>query len=341
MDRTFRLGYCRELDGLRGIAILAVVMFHARLASAQMGYIGVQIFFSLSGFLITCLLVEEWDRFHTLGLGRFYLRRILRLFPALVLMLLAFVGFRWLVGPEAATKSALREARTALFYASNWACAFGPNRPYFLAHTWSLSIEEQFYLLWPLLLLWALRRGVSRPSLLNWLLLGFGVAIANRCLQYVRWEDPYRLSFGTDTQADSLLLGCALAVALGSGLVRRSPRTELVLGWGSAASLGGLLWLGTSRPWDLGLQACLGYPLIAMLGTLAVLGVVVSPACAPIAQFARRLRRSLTERTAEYGIRNAEPGRSAFRAFCDSAVISPVAVLPLCETSGRTRIGQN
>jgi peptidoglycan/LPS O-acetylase OafA/YrhL len=277
-DDSFRLGYRRGLDGLRGIAILAVVLFHARLASAQVGYIGVQIFFSLSGFLITCLLVEEWARFHSIGVGRFYLRRVLRLFPALVLMLLAFVAFAGLAGPRAAAKLAVREAVIALFYASNWACAFSPHRPYFLGHTWSLSIEEQFYLLWPLFLLWALRRGVSRASLLNWLLLGFFAAIASRCLQYVRWGDPYRLSFGTDTQADSLVLGCALAVVLEPALLRRNPRVDVVLGWCSAASLAGLLWLGLSAPWDWGLQARLGFPLIALLATLTVLGVVVSPA---------------------------------------------------------------
>jgi len=120
---------------LRGVAIIAVVLYHARWASAQMGYVGVQLFFSLSGFLITSLLVEEWDRFQDISLGRFYLRRVLRLFPALVVMLLAFVGFRWLAGPSTAVAPALREAGMALFYASNWACVFGPDRPYSLAHT--------------------------------------------------------------------------------------------------------------------------------------------------------------------------------------------------------------
>ncbi len=277
-DGSFRLGYCRGLDGLRGIAILAVVACHTRLASAQMGYVGVQMFFALSGFLITSLLVEEWDRFQAIRVGRFYLRRILRLIPALVLMLLAFVVFCWLTGPPEAVKSAVREAGIALLYVSNWVSAFGPDRPYFLGHTWSLSIEEQFYLVWPLLLLWALRRGVPRASLLNWLLLAWCAAIVNRCLQFVRYEDAYRLSFGTDTQADSLLLGCALAVALESGLLRRSPGTDLVLGWCAAASLAGLFWLGVCAPWDYGLYACLGYPLIALLGMLTVLGVLVSPA---------------------------------------------------------------
>ena len=287
----FRLGYCPGLDGLRGIAILAVVMFHARLAYWQMGYIGVHLFFSLSGFLITSLLVEEWDRFQALAIGRFYLRRILRLFPALVLMLAVFVGFRLLAAPREAGAEALREAATALFYASNWVCVLGPQRPYFLAHTWSLAIEEQFYLLWPLALRWALKRGMSRASLLNWLLLGFAAAIVNRALQYVRWDNPWRLNFGTDTQADSLLLGCALAVALGAALPRcpglwaaRAPGAalgggaRLVLGWCGAAALAGLFWLGASVSWDLGLEVCLGFPLIALLATLTVLGVVAAPA---------------------------------------------------------------
>ena len=103
---SFRLGYRRELDGLRGIAILCVVLFHAGLASAQLGYVGVQIFFSLSGFLITSLLVEEWERFQAISVGGFYARRILRLFPALVLMLAAVVAFLWLTGSVGAAETA-------------------------------------------------------------------------------------------------------------------------------------------------------------------------------------------------------------------------------------------
>jgi peptidoglycan/LPS O-acetylase OafA/YrhL len=128
-----------------------------------------------------------------------------------------------------------------------------------------------------LILRWALRRRAARASILNWLLLGFFAAIINRCLQYVRWEDPYRLSFGTDTQADSLLLGCAAAVVVESVWQRRAPRADHVLAWCAAGTLAGLVWLGITRHWNYGLEACLGYPLIAALCTLTVLGVVVSP----------------------------------------------------------------
>lgn len=205
-------------------------------------------------------------------------------------------------------------------------------------------------MLWPLLLRWVLQRAAPRGSLVNWLLLVFVAAIVNRCLLYMRFEDPYRLSFGTDTQADSLVLGCASAIALGAasmgwpGLwaaigVTRATRTHpaplpggeggssapdgtartsaespsdrtaapsslgedqsdvkahpdnrklvtvfrgrvrSVLGWCAAASLAGLLWKGVAIPWRQGVEECLGYPLIAALGTLTVVGVVVSPGC--------------------------------------------------------------
>src|SRR5208337_4567023 len=138
---------------------------------ARAGRIGVQLFFALSGFLITSLLVEEWDRFHTISLRRFYLRRSLRLLPALVAMMVGVTFYHWAAESRAAATATAGEALIALFYSSNWTLALGQGRPYVFGHTWSLSIEEQFYLLWPLFLLWLLRIVRSRCSLRNLVIL--------------------------------------------------------------------------------------------------------------------------------------------------------------------------
>jgi peptidoglycan/LPS O-acetylase OafA/YrhL len=262
---------------------MAVVLYHARMLPQPFGNIGVQMFFALSGFLITSLLVEEHERFGRIRLGRFYLRRVLRLFPALVVMLLAFVAYRWLTSPRAAALAATRQALTALFYWTNWACTAGPLRSYSLGHTWSLGIEEQFYLIWPPLLIWLLGHTRSRASMLNWMLLGCYAAAINRWLLFARWPDPWRIDFGTDTQADSLLWGCAAAIALESGLLPRGRKAQAALAWAAVASLAGLIYLGSAKPWKYGLTACVGYPLISFLCMLMVLGLVAAPA-GPLAQ---------------------------------------------------------
>src|SRR5207249_381805 len=112
------------------------------------------IFFVLSGFLITCLLLEEWDQFQRINLKAFYARRALRLLPALLVLLLVVVAFYWLASPKSTAVRTTFDALIALFYSSNWAFVFGFRQPaHVLTHTWSLSIEEQFYLTWPVILI--------------------------------------------------------------------------------------------------------------------------------------------------------------------------------------------
>src|SRR6266851_7296103 len=119
--QKFHLGYRPSLDGLRGVAILAVVAAHTGRVANWGGPLGVDIFFVLSGFLITCLLLEEWDRFHSISLRAFYIRRALRLLPALMLLLVAVVGFHWLASPRPAAIQTTVDGLIALFYSTNWA----------------------------------------------------------------------------------------------------------------------------------------------------------------------------------------------------------------------------
>ena len=147
------------LDGVRALAVIAVIAFHEQLSAFSGGFLGVDVFFVLSGYLITDLLVARWDRHGRLDLGDFWARRARRLLPALAVLLVAVTAATAVSsrGQLAALRSALLAAVT---YSSNWWQAlahhsyfaqFGPPSP--LQHLWSLAIEEQFYLVWPLLLI--------------------------------------------------------------------------------------------------------------------------------------------------------------------------------------------
>ncbi len=210
--RPVPLGYRPELDGLRALAVVAVMLFHANVSWAKGGFLGVDVFFVLSGFLITRLLLEEREVTGHVGLLRFYLRRILRLFPALVVVSVA-VGIYahiWLSHDQAV--QTLRDVFATATYHMNWVQALTA-RPLFglLDHAWSLSIEEQFYVVWPLMLIVAHKLGGTR-AVLGTALAG---ALASAALRigllapHVSF-DP-RVYYGLDTHADGLLIGCALA----------------------------------------------------------------------------------------------------------------------------------
>jgi peptidoglycan/LPS O-acetylase OafA/YrhL len=211
---------------MRAVAVLAVLLFHAGLSWIQGGALGVDIFYVLSGFLITALLVAERDRTGSIGLGAFYLRRARRLYPALILVLL-FVGIAWGLVLKPRLPTLRGDVLATTFYVANWRFAFSGqgyfasfNTPSPLLHTWSLAVEEQFYLLWPIIVILLLRhrRNVSR-----WALALVGLAFVNTLLESLAgvWTD--RLYYGTDTRAIELLLGAAL----GAWYARRDPAATL------------------------------------------------------------------------------------------------------------------
>ena len=155
-----RLAYLPALDGVRAFAVVAVMMFHGGIPHMDGGFMGVDAFFVLSGFLITSLLIGEWRQSLTIKLGAFWARRARRLLPALLLMLLFVAFFASVIVPKG-TYGALRlDALATLLYVSNWHFIL-VNSNYFnetaasspLLHTWSLAVEEQFYLIWPLVVL--------------------------------------------------------------------------------------------------------------------------------------------------------------------------------------------
>jgi peptidoglycan/LPS O-acetylase OafA/YrhL/Tfp pilus assembly protein PilF len=181
------------------------------------GFLGVDLFFVLSGFLITSILMQEWDRTKAIRLGKFYLRRILRLAPALsAFVAVVYAATHWLV-PGLSDQFQARWALAALLYVSNLLIAYGREYPLgYASICWSLAIEEQFYLLWPLALRTALRRGLTGRALAALLLGAIALAGGVRALLLQRGAaDPdlwLRVYFAPDTRADSLLWGCLLGL---------------------------------------------------------------------------------------------------------------------------------
>ncbi len=256
--------YMPALDGLRAFAVGAVIAYHLNLTRAGGGYLGVDVFFVLSGFLITGLLVGERARTGRVAFKAFWARRARRLLPALLLMLAALALYAGLGGPGLDRSSLRPDSLATLFYSANWHLIFG-HQSYFaqfqapspLKHTWSLAIEEQFYLLWPLILVGLLRvaRG-SRRALVGAVLVMAVASAVVMGLLYHPGTDPSRIYYGTDTRAFELLVGAALAVVVagrskpsrggrrllhGAGLVAMAL---LIYACTSAAGPPGWMWRG-------------------------------------------------------------------------------------------------
>ena len=191
------------LDGLRALAVLAVLAFHVRVPGFQGGFLGVDLFFVLSGFLITKLLMKEYECTGGIQLRRFYLRRALRLSPTLLTLVAIFLVVAPVLWPEI---SAWREAAWSVLYLSDYSRAI-MGEPLVLSHTWSLAVEEHFYLLWPLLLPMLLRSSAPFQTLLIAYLLATMWRIA--CFIWVGWDQTY---FRFDTRLSGLLLGAIIAV---------------------------------------------------------------------------------------------------------------------------------
>lgn len=208
------------LDGVRALAVLAVVVYHFDPSWLPGGFFGVDIFFVISGFLITGIVVREWEGTGHLDLARFWARRARRLLPAVIALLVMVVLISAVGAPDALAR--LRtDLPAALFYVTNWWFIFhkvsyfqASGRPSLLLHLWSLAIEEQFYILWPLVLTLLLPR-VKR---LGRIAAGTAtVALGSTVLMAVLFQpnaDPSRVYFGTDTHAQGLLIGCTLALVL-------------------------------------------------------------------------------------------------------------------------------
>jgi len=272
-----KLGYRPELDGLRGISILLIYIHHLYPPLVRGGFLGVDIFFVLSGFLITSLLVEEWNRKGLISLKDFYIRRALRLMPAVFLLIFITATLALIVLDKRIATETYQGIWLTLSYLSNWFYAFGyfsPNNP--LGITWSLAIEEQFYLTWPLLLSLALRFKLGR----RWILYILALFIALISLHRKILAEHYgpsilRLYYASDTRADTLLMGCLLGLLVSWNLLPHNKKLEISVKSLAAVGVIFLGYLVGTKSW-----VCLmlyqrgGYTLVA-LSIAAILTVVI------------------------------------------------------------------
>ncbi|WP_321282647.1 acyltransferase family protein [Exiguobacterium profundum] len=206
--------YMPGLDGLRTFAVLAVILYHLNVPYIPGGFLGVDVFFVLSGYLITGILIREWTKTGTIDLKKFYLARFRRLLPALVLMLSVVMTYVTLFD-RSLLDTVRQDSLAALAYVNNWWYIFHEvsyfesfGKPSPLQNLWSLSIEEQFYAFWPLLLLVGL---AFRKRLLQLLAALLFVSAAWMAFRYVPEADPSRVYYGTDTRLFGLLMGAVLA----------------------------------------------------------------------------------------------------------------------------------
>ncbi len=271
---SFELGYRPALDGVRGVAILLVLAVHTNhlfgWSLLKGGSIGVDIFFVLSGFLITCLLVEEWAGTGTVNLRHFYLRRCLRLVPALILVLITLLVLSdVLFSPQEAVQTR-QTVPIALLYLTDFFASLSPQRVLgALRHTWSLAMEEHFYLLWPPLLLVLLKTGASKRVLFA-LTVSLALAICfHRAMLFQFGLSPARTYYGFDTRADSLLIGCAAAMAVSWGLLRGMSRLNAL-----AVALIVVLVIGTDFASPIMHEG--GFTLLAATTALLIINLVLT-----------------------------------------------------------------
>lgn len=277
----FRPRYVKGLDGIRGIGMVVVMLSHLGMINSNIGFLAVDSFFVLSGFLITWLLVTEWNDSAGISFKNFYYRRALRLLPTLFAMLAFFAVYTCLANPAARIARDFHYIFAALFYSTNWGLILGlGERLNFIAQTWSLSIEEQFYFLWPPILLLLLRRTKSKTSLLWWTILA-ALSLAFLRALYVElgtpgWNNYWRLSCGLDTRADSLLMGCAIGIAVSGKLLPRRRWLEWALFFTAALSIYGWIWLARQYihdPW----MYEVGWFLASLFTVLLIFHLVYSP----------------------------------------------------------------
>ena len=235
--------YEPALDGIRGFAVLSVMVFHAIPVQVSGGFLGVDVFFALSGYLITGLLLSEHLKTGKIDFWRFFAKRGFRLMPALVSMLIVYGLMIWAFKPSADLKNQGLDILAAFLYVTNWVRVANHNQVSDLGHTWSLGVEAQFYLVWPFILVLLIRCfGFKRRLLIAVV----SLAVFSYGIRY--WlvhqgVDVSRVYNGTDARAETVMWGAALAVTLRldltSPLVNAQKKAiwPTMLAWLSLAAL--------------------------------------------------------------------------------------------------------
>ncbi|PGT20484.1 acyltransferase family protein [Bacillus cereus] len=229
--------YMVGLDSLRGLAILGVILYHINFNWMPGGFLGVTVFFVLSGYLITDILVMEWKRNKRINLKKFWLSRARRLLPAMFVMLV--ITLAWITIFHSSLLEKMRgDSLAALFYVSNWWYiyhklsyfdSFGQPSP--LNHFWSLAVEEQFYVVWPFVISLGFYYIKKQSRMILFICLGAIASALAMAILYEPGSDPSRIYYGTDTRAFSLLIGAALALIWPSSRLANNiiPQARLIL----------------------------------------------------------------------------------------------------------------
>ncbi|MES9701235.1 MULTISPECIES: acyltransferase family protein [Bacillus] len=229
--------YMVGLDSLRGLAILGVILYHINFNWMPGGFLGVTVFFVLSGYLITDILAMEWKRNKRIDLKKFWLSRARRLLPAMFVMLV--ITLAWITIFHSSLLEKMRgDSLAALFYVSNWWYiyhklsyfdSFGQPSP--LNHFWSLAVEEQFYVVWPFVISLGFYYIKKQSRMILFICLGAIASALAMAILYEPGSDPSRIYYGTDTRAFSLLIGAALALIWPSSRLANKiiPQARLIL----------------------------------------------------------------------------------------------------------------
>jgi peptidoglycan/LPS O-acetylase OafA/YrhL len=276
-DKVFKITPTPALDGLRGFAVLAVVMFHSKWNAS--GYFGVDIFFVLSGFLITCLLLEEWNSTQEVNFKHFYLRRGLRLLPALFALLIACFLYETFYRPFLPGPSISSRIFYALTYFGNWVWALdAPRNPLTsLSAVWSLAIEEQFYFIWPVILYFLLKNSTGWKRIAAFLGVGILAVMAHRYRLWQSGADVFRISIATDSHADPILIGCLLGIVVSNAPICYWRRFDTLAFWCGPVMLIGLGFMVTCFDVSTAVVLHLGYTIIAILTSGIILVAAVFP----------------------------------------------------------------
>ena len=285
-----QLTYMPALDGIRAVSILGIMANHGGFAWADGGVISVNVFFVLSGFLITMLLMKEWVRSGTIRLRAFWARRARRLLPALFVLLGAIGLYLLWFAPDGTELAVRGDGLATLFYVANWHEIL-TDQSYFnqisaaspLLHTWTLAIEEQFYVVWPIVVIAILKLTRSTRFLFVVAVLGVLASAAEMALLFHLHPlaDPSRLYYGTDTRAQDILTGAALGIVL----FKRSPATSSRgrVGFSLLALAGAavfvLEWVRINGSADLTYRG--GFLVADVMVALVILGVTMAPAGLP------------------------------------------------------------
>lgn len=283
----FRLGNRPPLTGIRALALSTVLIYHSDFKTLPGAWVAIQIFFVLSGFLITAMLSSEGMRNGTVSLKRFYSRRAVRLVPPLVLTVALLAVYAALVHVADASTRLWGDSAAAMFYYADYRQAFG-HAPFFgyLAQTWSLSVEEQFYVIWSILLVAAV--AVHRRRL-AYAFAGVGIvaSVADRLWQVYSAAHFYtpkdvaftRVYYAFDTRADALFLGCLLGLLASDGYLQQwKPWAIRTLTAAAVASTAVLIWTLLEAPLFKENVAVWWLPLSTVASAVVIIYFVMCPA---------------------------------------------------------------